>query len=159
MEETWKSVVGYEGLYEVSNLGNVRSVDRTLNCKDGKIKHRKGHLLSPKTDEGYFRVSLSKDGVKKLYKVHRLVAMAFIPNPDNLPVVNHKDEDKKNNKVENLEWCTVQYNSTYGSSVEKNLKTRVEKGHINPKYIGLKIKDYYRLKRREYRQRKRESVI
>lgn len=162
MDEIWKPVVGYEGLYEVSNLGRVRSVDRYVSFgrwgDNGQTRFRKSHLLSPKIDEGYYRVALSKDGVKKLFKVHRLVAQAFIPNPDNLPVVNHKDEDKSNNIVTNLEWCTIQYNSTYGSSIEKNLKTRVDRGHIDPSHIGLPSKEIQKLNMRNHRQRKRESI-
>lgn len=92
-EEIWKDVVGYEGLYKVSNLGNVYSnyVHRSL--KQGN--HR----------DGYKFVILNKNGKSKYMSVHRLVATAFIPNQDDLPEVNHKDEDKTNNCVDNLEWC------------------------------------------------------
>ena len=101
MSETWK-VIHLNTNYEVSNLGRVRN--------------KKGLLLKPqKTEKGYLRVDLSKDGKTKHYKVHRLVASAFIPNKNNLPQINHKDENKQNNRVDNLEWCDNWYNSHYGS--------------------------------------------
>ena len=105
MEEIWKDVVGYEGLYEVSNLGRIR---------------RNGKILKPqKTRDGYLRVHLSKNGIAKHGKVHRLVALAFLPNPQNLPQINHKDEDKTNNAVNNLEWCSEEYNANYGTRNER----------------------------------------
>lgn len=163
MDEIWKPVVGYEGLYEVSNLGRVRSVDRYVRFgrwgDNGQTRLRKSQLISPKIDEGYYRVNLNKDGHQKMFKVHRLVAMAFIPNPDNLPVVNHKDENRLNNCVNNLEWCTQQYNSVYGTSIERNLKTRTERGYIDPTHIGLPPREIKKLNQRKCRQRKRESLI
>ena len=101
MEEIWKDVSGYEGLYKISNIGNVFS------CYSNKI-------LSPGiTNDGYKYVVLFKNKQRKNYTVHRLVAIAFIDNPNNLPCVNHKDENTLNNCVDNLEWCTIQYNNTY----------------------------------------------
>lgn len=104
--ETWKPVVGYEGLYEVSDLGNVRS----LNWHNEK--YARNLWLKPH-NKGYFQVELVRNKEKKMHMVHRLVAIAFIPNPLNLPQVNHKDENKKNNAVENLEWCDNRYNVKY----------------------------------------------
>ena len=103
-KEYWKPVVGYEGLYEVSNWGRVKSL------KFGKEK-----ILKPIIRHGYYFVGLSKNGIVKSYSVHRLVAQVFIPNPNNLPCVNHKDENKQNNVVSNLEWCTHEYNNSYGT--------------------------------------------
>ena len=118
MNEEWRDIEGYEGLYQVSNLGRVKS----LNCR--------GHkgcigILTPRFDgKGYEMVALYKEGKARNTKVHRLVAQAFIPNPNNYPQVNHKDEDKTNNCVDNLEWCDTQYNNTYGTRIERMLKTK-----------------------------------
>jgi hypothetical protein len=113
MEEIWKPI-GYDG-YEVSNLGRVKSY------KYDKIN---GKIMKPYKDtKGYLQIDLQLDGRKRENRVHlavhRLVAMAFIPNSDNLPQVNHKDEDKTNNCVGNLEWCTNDYNAHYGTHIER----------------------------------------
>ena len=104
--EEWKDIKGYEGIYQISNKGRVKSL--------GNNKTKKEKILRPRKINGYFSVRLCKKGEKpKEFNIHRLVAEHFIPNPDNLPVVNHKDENKLNNNVENLEWCTVAYNVNY----------------------------------------------
>ena len=124
MEEVWKSVPGYEGIYEVSNQGRVKSLVRETNNQYGKEEI----ILSPgwvhHKENGYLFVRLCKDGVKKRFLLHRLVAEVFIPNPDNLPQVNHKDENPNNNCIENLEWCDVAYNINYGGRNEK-VKTKI----------------------------------
>lgn len=110
--EEWRDVVGYEGFYQVSNFGNVRSVDRYVECK-GTMRMQKGKMLRPHVGRfGYKQVVLCNKKMN-LRKVHRLVAEAFIPNPNNLPQVNHKDEVKTNNNADNLEWCDCLYNLTY----------------------------------------------
>ena len=111
MEEIWKMIPGYEGLYMVSNLGRVKSLNYRHTGKE--------HILKQQIINKYKTVCLSNGGYQKTLKVHRLVAMAFIPNPDNLPEVNHKDENKFNNCVENLEWCTAKYNSNYGTKNQR----------------------------------------
>ena len=122
-EEVWKDCPHYEGLYQVSNKGRVWSIRRNRYLK-----------LTPNI-YGYIRVKLTnKYGQKKMEAVHRLVALAFIPNPDKLPQVNHKDENKQNNCANNLEWCDAKYNNTYGSAGE-NLKRLSEV----KKYSILKI--------------------
>ena len=104
--EQWKEIAGYEGLYEVSDQGRVKSL--------GNNKSRKEKILKPrKHTRGYFQVGLYKDGQKKVSLIHRLVAEAFIPNPNNLETVNHKDEDKTNNAVCNLEWMSLTDNVAY----------------------------------------------
>ena len=112
IKEYWKPVVGYEGLYMVSNWGRVKS-----------IKFGKERILKPVTNSsGYLLVGLYKNNIEKKYSVHRLVAEAFIPNPYNLPQVNHRDENKLNNNVDNLEWCTNEYNINYGTRTERYSK-------------------------------------
>ena len=111
IEEIWKDISGYPN-YQVSNLGRVKSL--------GNDKNRKEKILkSSKEGWGYLQVLLSKDGKSKYFKVHRLVASAFLDNSNNLPEVNHKDEDKTNNRVENLEYCDRTYNNNYGSRNER----------------------------------------
>lgn len=121
MKEIWKDIKGYEGLYQVSNLGRVKSLKRILKHKTtyGGIYTVKGKILKPKEDKGYYRYSLSNNGKNKLFFAHRLVAEAFIPNPQHYLIVNHKDENPHNNKADNLEWCTIKYNVTYGTAIEK----------------------------------------
>lgn len=114
IKEIYKPVTikGFEGLYEVSNIGQVRNI-------------RTGRILKQKIgsgSNGYCRVGLHKDGVQKWFSVHRLVALAFIPNPNNLPEVNHKDECKTNNRIDNLEWCTGKYNKNYGTRNQRIAK-------------------------------------
>lgn len=116
MIEIWRDIPGYEGKYQVSNTGEVKSLNYN---SSGKSK-----LLKQIADKkGYNRVGLCKNGKRKYYFVHRLVAMTFIPNPDNLPIINHKDEDKINNNVNNLEWCTYEYNNNYGTKKERLSKS------------------------------------
>ena len=117
MQEIWKDVVGYEGLYQVSNLGRVKSLDRAIKYSNGKIcKYKEEIRALTKDGRGYLRVLVSKNRKHRNLRVHRLVAQAFIPNPRNLSQVNHKDEDKTNNCVDNLEWCSCQYNVDYSLS-------------------------------------------
>ena len=116
IEEIFKDVKGYEGLYQVSNFGRLMN----LNFRGtGKNKFMK----PSKNSKGYFQVHLSKNGKRKMCKVHRLVAEAFIPNPNNLTEINHIDEDKTNNRVENLEYCTHEYNCNYGTRNKRVSKT------------------------------------
>lgn len=132
--EIWKPVQGYEGYYEVSNVPRVRSVDRTVICKDGRVWFFKGQIMNPVIGKkGYYVINLSKDGKKQLMKPHRLKAIAFIPNPNNYPCLNHRDGNKLNNGLhadgnENLEWCTVKHNVIH--AVETGLQPRERKGKI-----------------------------
>lgn len=111
MTEIWKDVKNYEGLYQVSNLGRIRSFYN--------YKRNGNNILTPQIKRGYYQVGLRKDKKRKWYQLHRLIATAFIPNPNNLPQVNHKDENKLNNSIDNLEWCSVSYNNTYGNRIQK----------------------------------------
>jgi hypothetical protein len=119
MIETWKDVKDYEYLYQISNLGNVKSLHYSGGKKEKILKFSKDK-------DGYLQVNLTKNKKHKNYKVHRLVALNFIPNPDNLPQVNHKDENKQNNKVDNLEWCTNKYNNNYGTKNDWNKKSIIK---------------------------------
>ena len=106
-KETWNNIKNYEGLYEVSNTGRVRSVKRSITHKNGKIRVYPSKEKSTEINNcGYPRTGLSKDGKQIKYFIHRIVAEAFIPNPDNLKQVNHKDGNKLNNDVSNLEWVS-----------------------------------------------------
>ena len=112
--EEWRDVVGYEGYYQVSNLGRIRSLDRAVRHAYRGTQSIKGHILTPCRGNGpYYSVMLSKDGKAKSLRVHRLVATAFVPNPDRLNCVNHKDGDKLNNSASNLEWCTHRHNTQH----------------------------------------------
>lgn len=132
--EVWKPVVGYEGFYEVSNMGRVRSVTHTDNGRWG-VRLYKGVVLKQsnrtagsKNSPFYYKgVSLHKNGVSKNMNVHRLVAEAFIPNPHNFPIVNHIDENPSNNRVENLEWCTQKHNQNHGTLPERRRQLRYKK--------------------------------
>ena len=115
--EIYKDIEGYENLYQISNLGNVKSL--------GNDKKRKEKVLKPfNTTKGYLQVELFKNGNGKKYFIHRLVAEAFIPNPNNYPIINHKDENPLNNNISNLEWCTSEYNNNYGTHNKKIVESR-----------------------------------
>lgn len=124
IEEIWKDIPNYEGLYQVSNIGRVRSYDRNIIyiSKTGKVCKRllPGRIMIARVgDDGYYSVELYKNKSSKRIKIHRLVALTFIPNPNNFPCINHKDETRTNNNVENLEWCTYLYNNNYGTHPQK----------------------------------------
>lgn len=123
MEEIWKDIEGYEGLYQVSNLGRVKSFMAAPKTGN-KSEYIMGQTL---ITGGYLTVYFCVNGKRSKRQVHRLVAQAFIPNPSGLPFVNHKDENKTNNVVDNLEWCTSEYNANYGTSIQRARETRENK--------------------------------
>ena len=125
--EIWKPIEGCEGLYEVSNYGRVKSY------KWNKVKIVKSS--SKCGNNGYFRICLSKNGIKEMKHIHRLVAEAFIPNPNNLPQVNHKNEDKSDNRVENLEWCDSKYNDLYGTRNKRITETKKKNNSLGEKPV------------------------
>lgn len=119
MKEIWKDIKDYEGLYQVSNFGNIRRIKFINN----KVEKDKITILKPNKSI-YLQIMLCKNGKTKRKYIHRLVAEAFIENPNNYPYVNHKDENKHNNNVNNLEWCTRVYNMNYGT-----VKERISESH------------------------------
>ena len=127
MKEEWRDIAEFKGYYQVSNLGNVRSVDRKVNCRWG-IKHPiKSKIKVPQKNRGgYYQVNLfGEEAEYKTRLVHRLVANAFIPNPENKPMVNHLDGNRLNNRVENLEWATASENMIHSFNVLKKSLTPV----------------------------------
>lgn len=124
MQEIWKDIKGYEGKYQVSNYGRVKSLNYRHTGKEKLLKP----TLQP---DGYLHVSLCKP--LKRFSIHRLVANAFIPNPENLPCVNHKDENKHNNNVCNLEWCTHKYNNEYGTRLKRVIETQLKNHKLSKK--------------------------
>lgn len=121
MQEIWKDVQGYEGLYQVSSLGRVKSCSRLVHIEnDTQRKYQRLHERILKPGGGkYEQVILCRNGKTEAKLIHRLVAQAFIPNLDNLPCINHKDENPSNNCVDNLEWCSYKYNNEYNSRIDK----------------------------------------
>lgn len=114
--EIWKDILGYEGYYQVSNFGRVRSLTRSEvipYLETTRVRKRNGRICAPRFNRHYFQITLSRDGRKEQPPIHRLVAQAFIPNPDGKPQVNHIDGNKTNNAWTNLEWCTAQENAQH----------------------------------------------
>lgn len=127
--EIWKDIEGYEGLYQVSTYGNIKSLPKVRRNGTGTYIQKEKLLKPSNTSTGYKKVELCKDGKRKSFKVHRLVAIAFIPNPDNKPEVNHIDGNKINNNIDNLEWVTSSENSVhaYETGLNSNKKDLDEK--------------------------------
>lgn len=154
-KEIWKDIKGYEGLYQVSSKGNVRSLDRMVNSPNG-MRMSKGRILKQCKCGSYSKVTLSKSSRVKSYDVHPLVAKAFIPNPNNYPQINHKNENRYDNRVENLEWCTPKYNANYGTrnkrAAEKHripckLEIKQKLGHPVVAYKdNIFVGEYYSIK-------------
>lgn len=134
IEEEWRKIEGYD--YEISNFGNLRSMDRITYSKEGVPRSRKGRFcsLESRTRDGYVKVGISKYGREKTIMLHRLVAQAFLPNPENLSEVNHKNAIKTDNRVENLEWVDRKTNELH--SVELNLKF---KGDFKRKFTNDQV--------------------
>ena len=124
--ENWKDIKGYEGKYQVSDCGKIKSLARDKFLPNGTFhSHLEEKILVQRINRyGYPCVHLYKNRKMKNMVVHRLVAMAFLPNPENKPQINHRDEVKNNNVVENLEWCEASYNNIYGTRIERMLQNR-----------------------------------
>lgn len=148
MKEVWIDIKGYEGLYQVSNLGNIKSLSREIRVSDklgGYRKKAESLMRLEACKNGYLRVLLTKNNNGKHFLVHRLVAEAFLPNLQNMPQINHKDENKANNNVDNLEWCDAKYNSNYGA---RTVRTSIAKFKPVKQYDmqGNLIREYDSLK-------------
>lgn len=125
--ESWKDIKNYEGFYQVSNYGRIKSLQRNVPTKGGSTRISNVRILKAKINQhGYCTVTLIATGMGRgFFMVHRLVAEAFIPNTNHLPFINHKDENKLNNVVLNLEWCTAKYNTNYGTGIERRSKSQM----------------------------------
>ena len=146
--EVWKPVVGYEGFYEVSDCGRVRSVEHVIIRKNGATRPIRSKFIHVTTmPNRYLQVMLYKDKKHKHAYIHRLVAEAFIPNPMNLTEINHKDENQQNNHADNLEWCDRKYNVNYGTAKDRMIATQIENGYGSKTVLqydlsGKFIKEY-----------------
>lgn len=128
MSEIWKDIPGFEGLYQVSNLGRVK---RLPLGKQWPYRRTHNNIRKQHIKNGYYQVNLSKENKVKWICVHRLVALAFIPNPNNLPCINHRDENKLNNNIENLEWCSYAYNANYGTVRQRQVESMKRNDPLN----------------------------
>ena len=140
MTEIWKDIQGYEGFYQISNLGNVKSLERVIDKGNGILQHRKERIMNKRESvDGYYVAKLNVNKKSKSIAIHILVARHFIDNPNNYPEVNHKDCNRRNNQVDNLEWCTHQQNVEHSKQLG-HYKTK--SGCDNPNYKNdtLKIK-------------------
>lgn len=142
MEEIWKDIKGYEGLYQASNLGHIRSVGYRQSSRG---RNKDYYILNPGRDtSGYLNCVLFKNKIRKSYKVHRLIAQTFIDNPFNYTDVNHKNEIKDDNRIENLEWVTHEQNMRYGT-IRDRMKQKMQsisKQVIQYDLFGNKIKEW-----------------
>ena len=146
MDEVWKDIEGYEGYYQVSNCGRVKSLDRIVTS--GKTK--KGMIIQGILDiGGYVRVTLWKSCKPKKYMVHRLVAFAFLDNPNNLKMINHIDENKENNNVTNLEWCDCKYNINYGTRTIRASGENTKNSKLKKEDV-IRIRSVYKPKSKQF---------
>ena len=137
--EVFTDIRDYEGYYQVSNYGNVRSLDRVIKEKTGKTQTLKGRILKQRINPGgYHYIELGKNGTKATFAVHQLVAQAFIPNPDSKPTVNHIDGNKLNNSVANLEWST--YSENLKHAYKTGLRRTVKFSEVGSKNYKRKLK-------------------
>lgn len=137
MSEIWKDIVGFEEIYKVSNLGNVISLpNHNISCG-----RKRGNKISKRLDRaGYFKISLSKKSYKNTFFIHRIISIAFIPNPDNKPCVNHINSIRTDNRIENLEWCTFSENNKHAYKSGNQIRTFGE-SHNQSKLSELQVRE------------------
>lgn len=141
MQEIWKDIEEYEGIYQISNFGNIRSLDRIIVDKN-KTYLLHGKILKQGIRNTYKVINLHKNAKRKSYQVHRLVANAFIPNPNNYDIVNHIDENPINNNVNNLEWCNQKHNVNHSIHKLYSQKNAKISNKTKEKYINVKNGKY-----------------
>jgi len=145
-------IAGFEKLYYIEPNGDIYSMDRIVEHKDGIVHFYEGKLLKQFIDRcGYYYVTLSKNGIVKHYRVHRLLAQTYLPNPDNHPCVNHKDCNRQNNDLENLEWCSYEYNNQSINTTKKfgSVYYRKDKNRYVAEYTSNKVRRSKRFKTEE----------
>lgn len=142
MKEIWKDIKGYEGLYQISNFGNVKSLERKIISPNGVVYTRRERIMAKReSTDGYYIAKLNVNKHSKSIAIHILVAEHFLPNPNNYPEVNHLDCNRKNNRADNLEWCTHQYNVQY-SKLLGHYKGKT--GKDNPNYNNHTLREKYK---------------
>ena len=144
--EEWRDIKGFEGLYQISSYGRVKSLERTV--WNGKGYYKKSEKIRKGYDngDGYLYVNLCKEGKRKQYRINRLVAMAFIPNPNNLPEVNHKDGNKLNNRADNLEWATRSENQKHAYKIGLQKSSEKQKQAVSKWNKENRIKSVHQYK-------------
>lgn len=148
--EKWKDIPGYEGMYQAHPDGMIKSVERTVTHKNGNVHVYPEIVLKQKIDkDGYCVVTLYRNSERKYYNVHRLIAQTFIENPDNLPCINHKDFNRSNNCINNLEWCDVLYNNRYSKiwlKANEGAKEKCSKPILQFTKDGEFVNEYYAIR-------------
>lgn len=150
MEEIWKDITGFEGLYQVSDLGRIKSLDRITKNYHSGDRYEKGKYLKPgNSHSGYKLIVLHKNGISRTFRLHRIVAQHFIDNHNNKPQINHKDGIKSNNAISNLEWCTAKENISHAfknglrSGYDRAILSDADVIYIKTHYVRLKVTASY----------------
>ena len=148
-KEVWKDIVGYEGFYQISNIGRVRSLDRIIKYRDGRVNHTKGRIIKPFINTtGYKTVLLIKERSKKHKLIHRLIAEMFIPNPYNKPCIDHINRVRTDNRIQNLRWVTH----------KENMNNELTKKHLRVAHRGRKATEETKMKLREINTRNKRVL-
>lgn len=156
IDEIWKDIEDFEGLYQISNFGRVKALSKIVNYIDGRNRYYDEKILKPRMNKGYEGVHLHSSEKSKEVSVHRLVCLAFLPNPENKPCINHKDSDRSNNHISNLEWVTHKENTQHAIKVKRmhpnapeinnELRNEIINLYFNEKMSGKMIAKKFNLK-------------